>query len=76
MAVWAHFAAAAAAAVHNNAAAAPACLRGAVQAGADQLPTQPGQVLAAHSSEVWSIAFSPDGRWAASASKDGTALLW
>lgn len=47
-----------------------------VQAGAEQLPTEPSQVLEEHSSEVWCIAFSLDGRWAASASKDGTALLW
>ncbi|EFN54760.1 hypothetical protein CHLNCDRAFT_35720 [Chlorella variabilis] len=46
------------------------------QAGAEQLPTEPSQVLEEHSSEVWCIAFSLDGRWAASASKDGTALLW
>ncbi|KAL4452448.1 hypothetical protein ABPG75_008110 [Micractinium tetrahymenae] len=46
------------------------------QVGAEQLPTQPGQVLEEHSSEVWSIAFSRDGLWAASASKDGSAVLW
>ncbi len=46
------------------------------QAGPDQLPSQPGQVLRDHSSEVWAVAFSPDGQWAASASKDGSALLW
>ena len=44
--------------------------------GCEQLPTQPGQVLEQHSSEVWAIAFSRDGLWAASASKDGSALLW
>lgn len=47
-----------------------------MQAGAEQLPTQAGQVLEEHRSEVWSIVFSPCGQWAASASKDGTALLW
>lgn len=46
------------------------------QAGPDQLPSLPGQVLRNHSSEVWAVAFSPDGQWAASASKDGSALLW
>ncbi|KAL4853085.1 WD repeat-containing protein 26 [Chlorella vulgaris] len=46
------------------------------QAGAEQLPTQPNQVLEDHSSEVWCISFSQDGCWAASASKDGSALLW
>ncbi|PRW57454.1 WD repeat-containing 26-like [Chlorella sorokiniana] len=46
------------------------------QAGPDQLPSLPGQVLRDHSSEVWAVAFSPDGQWAASASKDGSALLW
>jgi hypothetical protein len=46
------------------------------QADIKQLPTEPGQVLEEHSSEVWCIAFSPDGRWAASGSKDGSALLW
>ncbi|PSC72285.1 WD repeat-containing 26 [Micractinium conductrix] len=46
------------------------------QAGAEQLPSQPSQVLEAHGSEVWAITFSRDGHWAASASKDGTSILW
>ena len=47
-----------------------------LQAGPDQLPSLPGQVLRNQSSEVWAVAFSPDGQWAASASKDGSALRW
>lgn len=46
------------------------------QVGPEQLPSQPGQVLEQHSSEVWSISFSRDGQWAASSSKDGSAVLW
>jgi WD40 repeat protein len=45
-------------------------------AGPEQLPTRPAQALAAHTDEVWALAFSPDGRWLASGSKDGSALLW
>lgn len=34
------------------------------------------QVLAAHDNDVRGVAVSPDGRWAASASEDGTAVLY
>ena len=40
------------------------------------LAPQAAEVLDAHTDEVWAVQFSPDGRWMATASKDGSALLW
>ncbi len=46
------------------------------QAGLEQLPTHLSQVLDQHTDEVWALQFSHDGRHLASASKDGSVILW
>ncbi|MEX1139820.1 MAG: WD40 repeat domain-containing protein [Bacteroidota bacterium] len=34
------------------------------------------QVLSEHSDDVWSVTFSPDGKWLASSSLDKTVTMW
>ena len=45
-------------------------------AGMEQLPTQLAQTLPDHGDEVWALQFSHGGALMASASKDGSAILW
>src|SRR5688572_14801873 len=43
---------------------------------ASPIPEALPQELKGHKSDVWSVAFSPDGEYLASGSSDGTARLW
>ncbi|RAL41909.1 hypothetical protein DM860_009091 [Cuscuta australis] len=42
----------------------------------DQIPSQTLQTLQEHSSEVWYLQFSYDGKYLASASADCSAIIW
>eukprot|EP00050_Salpingoeca_kvevrii_P011328 m.14535 g.14535 ORF g.14535 m.14535 type:complete len:536 (+) comp3375_c0_seq2:217-1824(+) len=44
--------------------------------GRQSVPTRVTGILRGHSDEVWQIAFSHDGKRLASASKDGTCIIW
>lgn len=46
------------------------------QVGLEQLPSVASQTLEHHTDEVWALQFSHDGRHLASASKDGSVILW
>ncbi|HWO17992.1 MAG TPA: protein kinase [Kofleriaceae bacterium] len=40
-------------------------------------PTRPRRLtLTGHGGKLWTVAYSPDGRWIATGSSDGTARLW
>ncbi|KAJ0238251.1 WD40 repeat-containing protein [Hirschfeldia incana] len=41
-----------------------------------KIPSETLQVLSEHRDEVWFLAFSHDGKYLASSSKDKTAILW
>jgi WD40 repeat protein len=41
-----------------------------------QIPRETKRILVKHTDEVWHIQFSHNGRFLASASKDGTAIIW
>jgi WD40 repeat protein len=40
------------------------------------LPAAPARLLAGHTSAVWSVAFSADGRYLASGAEQGVIILW
>ncbi|KAJ4887698.1 transducin family protein / WD-40 repeat family protein [Raphanus sativus] len=40
------------------------------------IPSETLQILSEHTDEVWFLAFSNDGKYLASSSKDKTAILW
>lgn len=44
--------------------------------GPEQIPSETVQILDAHSDEVWHIQFSYSGKYLASASADGCAIVW
>ncbi|CAN1199848.1 WD repeat-containing protein 26 homolog [Linum perenne] len=44
--------------------------------GKDQIPSRTLQILEAHSSEVWFLKFSHNGKYLASSSNDRSAIIW
>lgn len=44
--------------------------------GPEQIPSVTSQILDGHSDEVWHVQFSSSGRMLASASADGTCIIW
>ncbi|XVF16783.1 hypothetical protein REPUB_Repub10bG0062000 [Reevesia pubescens] len=46
------------------------------QCGRDQIPSQPLQILQAHTDEVWFLQFSHNGKYLASSSNDRSAIIW
>ncbi|GAA0185707.1 hypothetical protein LIER_33858 [Lithospermum erythrorhizon] len=46
------------------------------QCGRDQIPSQTIQILSGHTGEVWILQFANGGRYLASASSDGSVIIW
>ncbi|KAK1408781.1 hypothetical protein QVD17_40822 [Tagetes erecta] len=44
--------------------------------GRDQIPSQTVQILHEHRDEVWYLQFSHNGKYLASSSSDGSAIIW
>ena len=61
---------------YHNANAAPPSLFRDYACGEEQLPTRAALTLDAHNDEVWSLAFDHTGTRLATASRDGTVILW
>ena len=60
----------------HNSRARPMTLLTDYRCGPEQLPTRTVQILEEHPDEVWHLAWSHSGRYLASGSKDGTAIIW
>lgn len=61
---------------YKNQASTPVSLLRDYRAGVEQLPTLCTQVVQTPSSQVWHIAFSPNGRWLLTSCSQGLVKLW
>lgn len=60
---------------HNSRTAIPSLLED-YNVGLEQIPTKTIHQLCEHTDEVWHIAFSNNGKYLASCSKNGVTLVW
>ena len=62
--------------IFHNAQARSLTLLSDYKCGPEQLPTCMVQIVEKHEDEVWHLKFSHSGRYLATASKDGKAIIW